>query len=261
LRESSEDSNGKRENDALSKALQTKEQWGRVHGVSSKMTWKEGFPEHKSMYQKWKTTSTPQVDVDELKRQLGGEVLEDLRPILEATCIQFPNIDAVMSDEEHRSSLVSTVAEGGRPHEDLQTPVSGPSIEPDTIDNLAQPTTCNLMLLVGGSFWMEVRRGLVYQYQTMLDNVQIDISSYVVIKVDMVHDNSKDLKLEVPPDDTMLTMRDTVARRVQWRQTSIVIDPATSASASTSPASISLKAHLLVLSPIQEQLPPIIEKS
>jgi hypothetical protein len=38
LRESSEDSNGERENDALSKALQTKEQRGHVYGVSSKVT-------------------------------------------------------------------------------------------------------------------------------------------------------------------------------------------------------------------------------
>jgi hypothetical protein len=38
LRESSEDSNGERENDALGKVLQTKEQRGRVHGVFSKMT-------------------------------------------------------------------------------------------------------------------------------------------------------------------------------------------------------------------------------
>jgi hypothetical protein len=67
-RESSEDSNGERENNALSKALQTKEHWCRVHGVFSKMTWEEGFPKHKSMYQKQKMTSTPQVDVEELKR-------------------------------------------------------------------------------------------------------------------------------------------------------------------------------------------------
>jgi hypothetical protein len=38
LRESSKDSNGERENDTISKALQTKEQQGCVHGVSSKMT-------------------------------------------------------------------------------------------------------------------------------------------------------------------------------------------------------------------------------
>jgi hypothetical protein len=39
-----------RENDALTKALQAKEQRGRVRGVFSKLTWKEGFPKHKSMY-------------------------------------------------------------------------------------------------------------------------------------------------------------------------------------------------------------------
>jgi hypothetical protein len=38
LRESSEDSNGEREKDTLSNALQTKEQRGRVRGVSSKVT-------------------------------------------------------------------------------------------------------------------------------------------------------------------------------------------------------------------------------
>jgi hypothetical protein len=38
LRESSEDSNGERENNALGKAMQIKEQQGRVRGVSSKVT-------------------------------------------------------------------------------------------------------------------------------------------------------------------------------------------------------------------------------
>jgi hypothetical protein len=43
---------------------------------------------------------------------------------------------------------------------------------------------------------MEVGRGLVYPGQTMLDDIQIDTSSYVVVKVNMVHDNLKDLKLK-----------------------------------------------------------------
>jgi hypothetical protein len=38
LRESSKDTNGERENDALSKDLQTMEQRGRVRGVSSMVT-------------------------------------------------------------------------------------------------------------------------------------------------------------------------------------------------------------------------------
>jgi hypothetical protein len=66
------------------------------------------------MYQKQKTTSTPQVDIEELNGQLRREVLGDLRPILEASGIQFPDIAGVMSDKERRSSLAST-AEGGRP--------------------------------------------------------------------------------------------------------------------------------------------------
>jgi hypothetical protein len=76
------------------------------------LTWKEGFLKHKSIYQKRKMTSTPQVDVEELKRQLRREVLGDLRPILEAQGIQFLDIGGVMSDEERRSSFASTAASG-----------------------------------------------------------------------------------------------------------------------------------------------------
>jgi hypothetical protein len=61
---------------------------------------------------------------------------------------------------------------------------------------------------------MEVGRGIVYPHQTMLDDIKIDTSSYAVVKVDMVYENLKDLKLEVPPNDTTLTMRDAVTRRV-----------------------------------------------
>jgi hypothetical protein len=108
-----------------------------------------------------------------------------------------------------------------------------PSLEPDTIDNLAQPIACNLILLVEEIFRLEVGRGLVYPCQTMLDDVQIDTSFYAVVQVDIVHDNSKELNLEVPPDDTTLTMQDVVTRRVQWRQTSIDVHPSTVASTST----------------------------
>jgi hypothetical protein len=153
-----------------------------------------------------------------------------------------------------------------------------PSIESDTIDNLAQPTAYILILLVRGSFRMEVRRGLVYPRQTMLNNVEINVSSNAVAKVDMVHENSKDLKLEVPLDDMMLTMRDAVTRRVQWRWTSIDVDPSAAALASTTPrqpntslALIFPEAHLspspnleqLCMSLIREQpcLSPILEQS
>jgi hypothetical protein len=53
---------------------------------------------------------------------------------------------------------------------------------------------------------MEIGRGIVYPCQTMLDDVKIAASTYAMIKVDMVHENSEDLMLEVPPDDMTLTL-------------------------------------------------------
>jgi hypothetical protein len=88
---------------------------------------------------------------------------------------------------------------------------------------------------------MEVERGLVYPRQTMLDDDLVNTSSYVVVKVDMVHENSKDLKLEVSSDDTTLT--------------SIDVDPSAAALASITPASIFPKTRLF-LSPIREQSCP-----
>jgi hypothetical protein len=55
---------------------------------------------------------TLKVDVEGLKRQLRREVLGDLRSILEAQGIQFPDNGGVMSDEERSSSLASTVGDG-----------------------------------------------------------------------------------------------------------------------------------------------------
>jgi hypothetical protein len=71
---------------------------------------------------------------------------------------------------------------------------------------------------------MEVRKGIVYPRMHTLDDVLIDRVTFVVVKVDMVHENTKNLNLEVAPDDRTLTMRDVVTRRVQWRRTSIDVD-------------------------------------
>jgi hypothetical protein len=50
--------------------------------------------------------------VKELKRQLKRELLGDMKAILEAQVIHFPDIGGVMSEEEHRSSIASTAGGG-----------------------------------------------------------------------------------------------------------------------------------------------------
>jgi hypothetical protein len=112
LMESREDSNGERENVALTKPCKPRS--NEVMFVVFPVSWsvRRVFLEHKSMYRKQKMTSTPQVDVEELERQLRREVLADLRPILEAQGIQFSDIGGVMSDKECRNSIASTAGVG-----------------------------------------------------------------------------------------------------------------------------------------------------
>jgi hypothetical protein len=227
LRESSQGSNeDERENDALSRALGTKERRGHVHGVSSKLMWKEGFSAHKSSCRKRKMVSSVMVDIEEIKRQVRIKLLGDLRPIFESQGLPVPDIGAVGNEEEHRSSLASTVAApnielvdqasagNGRPQENPLVATSRPSLEPDTIDTLDHPTPCNLIITISGGYQMEVGKGIVYPRMYTLDDVPIDSVSFAVVKVDMVHENVKNLNLEVAPDDTTLTLRDVVTRRV-----------------------------------------------
>jgi hypothetical protein len=90
-----------------------------------------------------------------------------------------------------------------------------PSLESDMIDNLAHPTACSLVIVVRGNYQMELKKGLVYPHRALHDDTQINNDIYVVVKVDMVHENTKNTKLEVPPNDTTLTLWDAITRRVQ----------------------------------------------
>jgi hypothetical protein len=61
---------------------------------------------------------------------------------------------------------------------------------------------------------MEVRKGVIYPRMYTLDDTSINSVSFAVVKVDKVHENMKNLNLEVAPDDTTLTLWDAVTRRV-----------------------------------------------
>jgi hypothetical protein len=58
---------------------------------------------------------------------------------------------------------------------------------------LAHPTTCNLVAMTRENYHMEVRKGPMYRHQALPDDVQIDIATYVVVRVDMVHENMKNI--------------------------------------------------------------------
>jgi hypothetical protein len=105
--------------------------------------------------------------------------------------------------------------------------MSGPSLEPDMVDTMAHPTPYNLIITISGDYRMKVEKGIVYPRMYTLDDVPINSVSFDVVKMDIVHKNTNNLNLEVAPDDTTLTLWDAVTRRVQWRRTSINVEPAT----------------------------------
>jgi hypothetical protein len=178
------------------------------------------------------------VDIEEIKRQVRIQLLGDLRPIFESQGLPMPDIGVVGNEEERRSSLASTATApnteladqapvGSVPQENPLGAMSGPSLELDMIDTLAHPTPYNLIITISGDYRMEVGKGIVYPIMYTLDDVPIDSVSFSMVKVDMLHENVKNLNLEVAPNDSTLTLRDAVTRRVQWRRTSIDVDPAT----------------------------------
>jgi hypothetical protein len=173
------------------------------------------------------------------------QLLGHLGPIFVSQGLPVPDIGAVGNEEERTSSFASTATKpntelanqastGSVPQENPLVAMSGPSLEPDTIDTLTHPTPCNLIIAISGDCRMEVRKCIIYPRMYTLDDVQIDSVSFVVVKVDMMHENVKNLNLEVAPDDTTLTVWDAATRRVQWR-TTIDVDPA-AISVSTTPS-------------------------
>jgi hypothetical protein len=212
--------------------------------VSNKLTWKGGFLAHKSRYQKWKMVSSATVDIEEIKWQVRIQLLGDLRPIFESQGLPVPNIGVIGNEVECWSGLASIVAApnteladqapvgSGRPQENPLVATFGPSLEPNTIDTPAQPTPCRLIITISRGYRMEVGKGIVYPRMYTFDDVLIDSVSFAMVKVDMVHENMNNLNLEVPPNDTTLTLRDAVIRRVEWR-TSINVDPVAISSSTT----------------------------
>jgi hypothetical protein len=71
----------------------------------------------------------------------------------------MPDIGVVGNEKERRSSLASTAvapnteltdqaSAGSVPQENPLGATSGPSLEPDTIDTLAHPTSCSLIITI-----------------------------------------------------------------------------------------------------------------
>jgi hypothetical protein len=97
----------------------------------------------------------------------------ELKTIFESQGLSFPDLPGSTMSEERRDSFACTAA-GASQSRGTERAIVPTSVEPDTIDGLARPTRCSLLVqLVGDSSFMEVGNGLVYPGMSQLEGVQV----------------------------------------------------------------------------------------
>jgi hypothetical protein len=73
------------------------------------------------------------------------EMFGELKTIFESQGLSFPDLPGSRMSEERRDSFASTAA-GASQSRGTERPSVPTSVEPDTIDGLARPTRCSLIV-------------------------------------------------------------------------------------------------------------------
>src|SRR6185436_12885818 len=98
--------------------------------------------------------------------------------------------------------------------------------EPDTIERLNNvPTPCSIITGSYSTLLFELAQGIVQPGDKECHTVLVQ-DGYVVVKIDFVHENTKDVALPIPlPEADIYTLGDARTMRIQWKKSGILIPP------------------------------------
>ena len=98
--------------------------------------------------------------------------------------------------------------------------------EPDTIDRLNNvPTPCSIITGNYSTLLIELSQRIVQPRDKECHTVLVQ-DGYVVVKLDFVHENAKDVALPIPlPEADIYTLGDAHTMRIQWKKSGILIPP------------------------------------
>ena len=98
--------------------------------------------------------------------------------------------------------------------------------EPDTIDRLNNvPTPCSIITGSYSTLLFELAQEIVQPGDKECHTVPVQ-DGYVMVKIDFVHENAKDVALPIPlPEADIFTLADARAMRIQWEKSGILIPP------------------------------------
>ena len=205
--------NSVREHDILSTAIDTPEHTGRVRGVSSSRGWKQAFgKEHEGLWKKKKWSSV--VDPNRLKQEIKDDIFATLRAAgidVEAALLAAASGKSSCASKEVEQRVpeeAAAVAAAALPNPPGQCSVPNPgppspSIapmfdEPDTNERFNNvPTPCSIITGSYSTLLIELAQGIVQPGDKECHTVLVQ-DGYVVVKLDFVHENTKDVALPIP---------------------------------------------------------------
>jgi len=107
------------------------------------------------------------------------------------------------------------------------SPTIGPIFdEPDFIERLNNvPTLCSIITGSYSTLLIELAHGIVQPGDKECHTVPVQ-DGYVMVKIDFVHQNAKDIALPIPlPEADIYTLLDALTMWIQWKKSGILIPP------------------------------------
>ncbi|BAD87600.1 hydroxyproline-rich glycoprotein-like [Oryza sativa Japonica Group] len=210
----------RRERDQLTAALGTAEHSGRVRGLSSKTSWKVGFPQDAPSYKKR----------DKYKEQLSDKIYAQVKE-------HFYSLAA-----ENPTAFPRLFPNGQQPTQSAQQTTNVPNsvgsvqTTPFPVDSITGPTPCSLVVPIGrAGKTKEVAMGLAIPGR-QFHNTAIP-EDYARVQVAKVHSDHVSLELDIPAPEGIELLGDAVNQFILWHRRDIILTAAVPAAESSTPSS------------------------
>ncbi|BAF04875.2 Os01g0343900 [Oryza sativa Japonica Group] len=210
----------RRERDQLTVALGTAEHSGRVRGLSSKPSWKIGFPHDAPSYKKR----------DKYKEQLSYKIYAQVKEHFYSLVAKNP------------TAFPRLFPDGQQPTQSTQQTTNAPSsvgsveTTPFPMDGITGPTPCSLVVPIGRARkTKEVATGLAIP-GCQLHNTAIP-EDYARVQVAKVHRDHISLELDIPAPERIELLGDAVNQFMLWHRRDIILTAAVPAAGSSTPSS------------------------
>ena len=198
----------------------TAEHSGRVRGLSSKTSWKVGFPQDAPSYKKR----------DKYKEQLSDKIYAQVKEHFYSLAAENPTAFPRLFPDSQQPTQSA--------QQTTNVPSSVGSVQTSTfpVDSITGPTPCSLVVPIGrAGKTKEVATGLAIPGR-QFHNTAIP-EDYARVQVAKVHSDHVSLELDIPAPEGIELLGDAVNQFILWHRRDIILSAAVPAAGSSTPSS------------------------